>query len=180
MRFFLLWAVIEEYIILCFLCVISLSNVRWCSSRGTMKRLGCTIWQPSKKLTISHKNLYFPTSVNSCLLSYWIPFILYVTIWVVSNDDTISFQFNSGRSFIFLFADVAGLGQVQLKLGELKGSVSNFEKVLEVYPDNCETLKVILFLYLSSFIFSFEMLHVQISFPSLGSWTFIHSAWKNW
>lgn len=40
------------------------------------------------------------------------------------------------------FGDVAGLGQVQLKLGELKGSVSNFEKVLEVYPDNCETLKV--------------------------------------
>lgn len=71
---------------------------------------------------------------------------LYVTIWVVSNDDTISFQFYSGRSFIFVFADFAGLGQVQLKLGELKGSVSNFEKVLEVYPDNCETLKVMLFL----------------------------------
>lgn len=28
-----------------------------------MKRLGCTIWQPSKKLIISHKNLYFLTLV---------------------------------------------------------------------------------------------------------------------
>ena len=41
-----------------------------------MKRLGCTIWQPSKKLTISHKSLYFPTLVNSCFLSYCIFFIL--------------------------------------------------------------------------------------------------------
>lgn len=45
-------------------------------------------------------------------------------------------------SFYLVFVDVVGLGQVQLKLGELKGSVFNFEKVLEVYPDNCETLKV--------------------------------------
>ena len=78
---------------------------------------------------------------------------LYVTIWVVSKDDTISFYFNSGRSYVFVFADVAGLGQVQLKLGELKGSVSNFEKVLEVYPDNCETLKVMLFLYWSFILY---------------------------
>lgn len=35
-----------------------------------------------------------------------------------------------------------GLGQVQLKLGDFKSSLGNFEKVLEVYPDNCETLKV--------------------------------------
>ncbi|KFK39891.1 rna polymerase-associated protein ctr9 [Arabis alpina] len=40
-----------------------------------------------------------------------------------------------------------GLGQVQLKLGELKGSVVNFEKVLEVYPDNCETLKALGHIY---------------------------------
>lgn len=37
---------------------------------------------------------------------------------------------------------VSGLGQVQLKMGDLKSSLSNFEKVLEIYPDNCETLKV--------------------------------------
>ncbi|CAH2052253.1 unnamed protein product [Thlaspi arvense] len=42
---------------------------------------------------------------------------------------------------------MGSLGQVQLKLGELKGSVSNFEKVLEVYPDNCETLKALGHLY---------------------------------
>lgn len=36
-----------------------------------------------------------------------------------------------------------GLGQVQLKLGDFKNALSNFEKVQEVYPDNCETLKVI-------------------------------------
>lgn len=31
---------------------------------------------------------------------------------------------------------------MQLKLGDFKSSLGNFEKVLEVYPDNCETLKV--------------------------------------
>ncbi|ERN11231.1 hypothetical protein AMTRI_Chr04g243060 [Amborella trichopoda] len=36
-----------------------------------------------------------------------------------------------------------GLGQVQLKLGELKSALSNFEKVLEVYPENCESLKAV-------------------------------------
>lgn len=36
-----------------------------------------------------------------------------------------------------------GLGQVQLKLGDLKSALTNFEKVLEVHPDNCETLKAI-------------------------------------
>lgn len=40
-----------------------------------------------------------------------------------------------------------GLGQVQLKLGEIKNALSNFEKVLEVYPDNCETLKVLGHIY---------------------------------
>lgn len=35
-----------------------------------------------------------------------------------------------------------GLGQVQLKFGEYRSALANFEKVLEVYPDNCETLKV--------------------------------------
>ncbi|XP_051148255.1 protein CTR9 homolog [Andrographis paniculata] len=36
-----------------------------------------------------------------------------------------------------------GLGQVQQKLGDLKISMSNFEKVLEVQPENCETLKAL-------------------------------------
>ncbi|PIA27250.1 hypothetical protein AQUCO_08200042v1 [Aquilegia coerulea] len=40
-----------------------------------------------------------------------------------------------------------GLGQVQLKLGDFKGSLSNFEKVLEVYPENCESLKVVGHIY---------------------------------
>ncbi|KAK9131368.1 hypothetical protein Sjap_011855 [Stephania japonica] len=40
-----------------------------------------------------------------------------------------------------------GLGQVQLKWGDFKSSLSNFEKVLEVYPENCETLKVIGHIY---------------------------------
>ena len=36
----------------------------------------------------------------------------------------------------------SGLGQVQLHFGDFKSASSNFEKVLEAYPDNCETLKV--------------------------------------
>ncbi|KAK9099493.1 hypothetical protein Syun_026538 [Stephania yunnanensis] len=40
-----------------------------------------------------------------------------------------------------------GLGQVQLKWGDFRSSLSNFEKVLEVYPENCETLKVIGHIY---------------------------------
>jgi RNA polymerase-associated protein CTR9 len=51
---------------------------------------------------------------------------------------------NNPHEFVFPYF---GLGQVQLKLGELKGSVFNFEKVLEVYPDNCETLKALGHLY---------------------------------
>ncbi|KAK1304390.1 hypothetical protein QJS10_CPB11g01070 [Acorus calamus] len=35
-----------------------------------------------------------------------------------------------------------GLGQVQLKLGDFRSSLSNFEKVLEVHPESCETLKL--------------------------------------
>ncbi|KAG0488415.1 hypothetical protein HPP92_007226, partial [Vanilla planifolia] len=34
-----------------------------------------------------------------------------------------------------------GLGQVQLKLGDFRNALSNFEKVMEVYPESCETLK---------------------------------------
>ncbi|XP_058206542.1 protein CTR9 homolog isoform X1 [Rhododendron vialii] len=41
-----------------------------------------------------------------------------------------------------------GLGQVQLKLGDFKSSLGNFEKVLEVYPDNCETLKALGYIYI--------------------------------
>ncbi|KAJ8767463.1 hypothetical protein K2173_017507 [Erythroxylum novogranatense] len=51
---------------------------------------------------------------------------------------------NSPNEFVFPYY---GLGQVQLKLGETKNALSNFEKVLEVYPDNCETLKVIGHIY---------------------------------
>lgn len=31
---------------------------------------------------------------------------------------------------------------MKLKSGDFRSALSNFEKVLEVYPDNCETLKV--------------------------------------
>lgn len=40
-----------------------------------------------------------------------------------------------------------GLGQVQLKLGDFKSSVASFEKVLEVYPENCECLKAVGHIY---------------------------------
>ncbi|XP_077240968.1 binding protein [Tasmannia lanceolata] len=40
-----------------------------------------------------------------------------------------------------------GLGQVQLKLGDFKSSLSNFEKVLEIYPENCESLKAVGHIY---------------------------------
>lgn len=40
-----------------------------------------------------------------------------------------------------------GLGQVQMKLGDLKSSLSNFEKVLEVHPENCESLKAVGYIY---------------------------------
>ncbi|KAJ7515098.1 hypothetical protein O6H91_23G071200 [Diphasiastrum complanatum] len=41
-----------------------------------------------------------------------------------------------------------GLGQVQLKLGDLKTALSNFEKVLEVHPENCESLKAVGYIFL--------------------------------
>ncbi|GMN53019.1 hypothetical protein TIFTF001_022163 [Ficus carica] len=48
-------------------------------------------------------------------------------------------EVNKPREFVFPYY---GLGQVQLKLGDLKSALANFEKVLEVYPDNSETLKL--------------------------------------
>ncbi|ONM14780.1 protein CTR9 homolog isoform X2 [Zea mays] len=36
-----------------------------------------------------------------------------------------------------------GLGQIQLKFGDFKSSLGSFEKVLEVHPENCESLKAI-------------------------------------
>ena len=33
-------------------------------------------------------------------------------------------------------------GQIQLKFGDFKRSLASFEKVLEVHPENCESLKV--------------------------------------
>ncbi|XAR53477.1 hypothetical protein NMG60_11022043 [Bertholletia excelsa] len=49
-------------------------------------------------------------------------------------------EINKPQEFVLPYY---GLGQVQLKLGDFKSSLSNFEKVLEVYPENCETLKAI-------------------------------------
>ncbi|XVE97907.1 hypothetical protein REPUB_Repub03eG0059200 [Reevesia pubescens] len=47
-------------------------------------------------------------------------------------------EINKPHEFVFPYY---GLGQVKLKSGDFRSALSNFEKVLEVYPDNCETLK---------------------------------------
>ncbi|XP_019173457.1 PREDICTED: protein CTR9 homolog [Ipomoea nil] len=53
-------------------------------------------------------------------------------------------EINKPQEFVLPYY---GLGQVQLKLGDLRSSLSNFEKVLEVYPENCETLKSLAHIY---------------------------------
>lgn len=53
-------------------------------------------------------------------------------------------EINKPYEFIFPYY---GLGQVQLKLGDFRSAQSNFEKVLEVYQDNCETLKALGHIY---------------------------------
>ncbi|OAY79864.1 Protein CTR [Ananas comosus] len=40
-----------------------------------------------------------------------------------------------------------GLGQVQLKLRDFRSALSSFEKVLEVHPENCESLKAVGHIY---------------------------------
>ncbi|KAL6585721.1 Protein CTR9 [Orobanche minor] len=47
---------------------------------------------------------------------------------------------NNAHEFVLPYY---GLGQVQLKLGDLRSALTNFEKVLEVQPENCETLKAL-------------------------------------
>ncbi|KAG8376213.1 hypothetical protein BUALT_Bualt09G0039700 [Buddleja alternifolia] len=44
-------------------------------------------------------------------------------------------------------AKIYRLGQVQLKLGDLRSALNNFEKVLEVQPENCDTLKALGHIY---------------------------------
>ncbi|XP_073043941.1 protein CTR9 homolog [Primulina eburnea] len=51
---------------------------------------------------------------------------------------------NNPRDFVLPYY---GLGQVQLKLGDLRSALTNFEKVLEVQPENCETLKALGHIY---------------------------------
>lgn len=53
-------------------------------------------------------------------------------------------EINKPHEFIFPYY---GLGQVQLKLGDFRSALTNFEKVLEIYPDNCETLKALGHIY---------------------------------
>ncbi|KAH9801926.1 protein CTR9-like [Citrus sinensis] len=48
---------------------------------------------------------------------------------------------------IITWVSGTGLGQVQLKLGDFRSALTNFEKVLEIYPDNCETLKALGHIY---------------------------------
>eukprot|EP00250_Pteridium_aquilinum_P010972 c19754_g1_i1 orf=803-4069(-) len=49
-------------------------------------------------------------------------------------------ELKSPKDFVLPFF---GLGQVQLKLNDLKSALSNFEKVMEVQPENCECLKAL-------------------------------------
>lgn len=53
-------------------------------------------------------------------------------------------EINKPHEFVFPYY---GLGQVKLKSGDFRSALSNFEKVLEVYPDNIETLKVLGHIY---------------------------------
>ncbi|KAF5748435.1 hypothetical protein HS088_TW04G00389 [Tripterygium wilfordii] len=53
-------------------------------------------------------------------------------------------EINKPHEFVFPYY---GLGQTLLHLGDLKNALLNFEKVLEVYPENCETLKVLAHIY---------------------------------
>ncbi|EOY30289.1 Binding isoform 1 [Theobroma cacao] len=53
-------------------------------------------------------------------------------------------EINKPHEFVFPYY---GLGQVKLKSGDFRSALSNFEKVLEVYPDNCETLKALGHIY---------------------------------
>ncbi|PPR86876.1 hypothetical protein GOBAR_AA33811 [Gossypium barbadense] len=53
-------------------------------------------------------------------------------------------EINKPQEFVFPYY---GLGQVKLKSGDFRTALSNFEKVLEVYPDNCETLKALGHIY---------------------------------
>lgn len=43
---------------------------------------------------------------------------------------------------IMIWSFEPGLGQIQLKFADYKSSLASFEKVLEVHPENCESLKV--------------------------------------
>ncbi|XP_061352499.1 protein CTR9 homolog isoform X1 [Gastrolobium bilobum] len=53
-------------------------------------------------------------------------------------------EVNKPHEFVFPYY---GLGQVQIKLGDFRSALSNFEKVLDVYPDNCEALKALGHIY---------------------------------
>uniref|UniRef100_A0ACD5YLF7 Uncharacterized protein n=2 Tax=Avena sativa TaxID=4498 RepID=A0ACD5YLF7_AVESA len=49
-------------------------------------------------------------------------------------------EINKPQDFVLPFV---GLGQIHLKFGDFKRSLASFEKVLEVHPENCESLKAI-------------------------------------
>ncbi|KAH9801929.1 protein CTR9-like [Citrus sinensis] len=80
----------------------------------------------------------------------------YYGFFVVSIQDSynVSFVICSTASCppppppqIITWVSGTGLGQVQLKLGDFRSALTNFEKVLEIYPDNCETLKALGHIY---------------------------------
>ncbi|ONK66402.1 uncharacterized protein A4U43_C06F7470 [Asparagus officinalis] len=53
-------------------------------------------------------------------------------------------EINRPQDFVLPFY---GLGQVQLKLGDFRSSLSSFEKVLAVFPENCECMKAVGHIY---------------------------------
>ncbi|XVF35117.1 hypothetical protein REPUB_Repub18cG0117000 [Reevesia pubescens] len=53
-------------------------------------------------------------------------------------------EINKPHEFVFPYY---GLEQVKIKSGDFRSALSHFEKVLEVYPDNCEALKALGHIY---------------------------------
>ncbi|ONK66626.1 uncharacterized protein A4U43_C06F10310 [Asparagus officinalis] len=53
-------------------------------------------------------------------------------------------EINRPQDFVLPFY---GLGQVQLKLGDFRSSLSSFEKVLAVFLENCECMKAVRHIY---------------------------------
>lgn len=65
-----------------------------------------------------------------------------MSVGYLTYNQLFSFLLIFPQAYLILCSIKIGLGQVQLKLGDLRSALTNFEKVLEVLPENCDTLKV--------------------------------------